>query len=93
MTIDVTATGVAASATAAVESNNPHYPYGGTLVLNDSLRDNSKGYQWDVGPFVSTAACSFTDTTYSHGFVGVNCDFWDIPYDEVAYTDARIWTV
>ncbi len=43
-----TATAVAANATAtAVAAQNPYPPNTGTLALNDPLKDNSKGYQWD----------------------------------------------
>jgi len=43
---------VGATATALL---NPYPPYGITLVLNDPLRDNSKGYNWDV----NTGVCQF----------------------------------
>ena len=46
---------VSATATAAALLN-PYPPYSGTLVLNDPLRDNSKGFNWDV----STGSCQFS---------------------------------
>jgi serine/threonine protein kinase len=39
---------------------NPYPPYGGTLVLNDPLHDNSKGYNWDV----NTGGCQFSAGGY-----------------------------
>ncbi len=50
---------VTATATAAALLN-PYPPYGGTLVLNDPLRDNSKGYNWDV----NTRGCQFSAGGY-----------------------------
>ncbi len=39
---------------------NPYPPYGGALVLNDTLHDNSKGYNWDV----NTGGCQFSAGGY-----------------------------
>jgi len=51
-------------ATATVSSGNPNpNPYGGTLVLNDPLSDNSKGYNWDEQA-TSFGTCSFVGGAY-----------------------------
>jgi len=56
---DITAT---AEATA---STNPYSHYGGTLALNDQLRDNSKGYGWEEYVTNSSgAACQFMSDGY-----------------------------
>lgn len=47
-----TANRVSATATTSL---NPYPPHGMILVLNDPLRDNSKGYNWDV----NTGVCQF----------------------------------
>ncbi len=48
----INATGAGATATAVL---NPHSLNRLTLLLNDPLRDNSKGYNWDV----NTGVCQF----------------------------------
>jgi serine/threonine protein kinase len=48
---------VSATATASL---NPYPPHGMTLVLNDPLRDNSKGYNWDV----NAGVCQFLTGGY-----------------------------
>ncbi|HEV2580232.1 MAG TPA: hypothetical protein VGT44_05210, partial [Ktedonobacteraceae bacterium] len=53
------ARGIATGSSAAALLN-PYPPYGGTLVLNDPLRDNSQGYNWDV----NTGGCQFSAGGY-----------------------------
>src|SRR5260370_21532816 len=43
---------------------NPYPPHTGSLALNDPLKDNSKGFRWDVGPFANGGSCSFTGGGY-----------------------------
>ncbi len=43
---------------------NPYPPHTGSLVLSDPLKDNSKGYRWDVGTFANGSSCSFTGGSY-----------------------------
>src|SRR5207248_9853070 len=45
-------------------SQNPYPPNSGTLVVNDPLTDNSKGYKWDESSFSSTDSCGFTNGAY-----------------------------
>ena len=42
---------------------NPYSPYTGTLVLNDPLRDNSMGYNWQEAND-SSGSCAFTGGVY-----------------------------
>nr|HET6904504.1 zinc ribbon domain-containing protein [Ktedonobacteraceae bacterium] len=56
-----------ATATAIVAQQNPYPPFGGTLVLNDSMSDNSKGYKWDTGTFADGGSCGFTGGAYHVG--------------------------
>lgn len=58
-----TATGTVTSSPAGV-STNPYYPKQGTLALNDPLRDNSKGYQWDSINTPGEGSCGFTNNAY-----------------------------
>jgi hypothetical protein len=46
---------------------NPYPPHTGSLTLNDSLTDNSKGYRWDIGSFANGGSCSFTGGSYHVG--------------------------
>ena len=43
---------------------NPYPPYGGTVALDDSLRDNSKGYRWEVGSD-DDGICQFSNAAYA----------------------------
>jgi len=43
---------------------NPYPPHTGRLALNDPLKDNSKGYRWDIGPFANGGICSFIGGSY-----------------------------
>ncbi len=51
-------------------SANPYAPKTGTLVLNDPLQDNTRGYQWDESSSSptnnanDTSACAFTGGVY-----------------------------
>jgi hypothetical protein len=56
-------TSIPATGTAHAEKN-PYPPYGGTLVLNDPLRDNSKGYGWDEGTSSDGSVCKFIGGGY-----------------------------
>jgi hypothetical protein len=49
--------------TVVAAHSNPYPPQSGTLVLNDPLSDNSKGYNWDVTP-TSFGTCTFTGGAY-----------------------------
>lgn len=62
-TIDVTATANAAATVTAVANQNPYPPNTGTLVLNDPMQDNSRGYQWDHNSD-NTGSCTFTGGVY-----------------------------
>lgn len=57
-----------ANATAtATADQNPYAPKTGTLILNDSLRDNSKGYLWDqttMNTGSDVARCGFANAAY-----------------------------
>ena len=46
---------------------NPYSPHTGNLALNDPLKDNSKGYRWDVGTFGNGKSCSFAGGSYHVG--------------------------
>ena len=50
--------------TATPDSQNPYFPNKGTLVLNDPLTDNSRGYQWDEASFSGTDSCGFNGGAY-----------------------------
>ncbi len=52
------------TATATPVAQNPYPPNTGTLVLNDSLTDNSKGYKWDESSFSGTDSCGFAGGAY-----------------------------
>lgn len=52
-----------ASATATVLQNIYKQATSGTPVLDDPLRDNSKGYNWDVGS-AQGGVCQFTNGSY-----------------------------
>ena len=60
-----TATAVAkATSDARSVLANPYPPYSGTVALNDSLRDNSKGFHWEVGSD-DDGICQFSNAAYS----------------------------
>jgi zinc-ribbon domain len=62
-TITVTTTPAAVTPTAS-SAQNPYPPNTGTLVLNDPLIDNSRGYKWDEASFSGTDSCGFTGGAY-----------------------------
>src|SRR5579884_231073 len=43
---------------------NPYTNSSGTLVLNDPLTDNSRGYNWQTGTNSNNASCAFTGSGY-----------------------------
>ena len=54
-----------ATATAHAQVANPYPPHRGTLVLNDPLHDNSRGYAWDVANLSGgQGSCGFVANTY-----------------------------
>lgn len=57
LTASVTST---ATPSPTLTPTNSANPYGGTLVLNDPLRDNSNGYHWDE----TTNHCTFRGGAY-----------------------------
>jgi serine/threonine protein kinase len=69
---DATATVVAkknATATAIASGANPYPPYKGSLALNDPLKDNNQGHQWQVN---------------NDGYAGNSCQFVNGAYHVVA---------
>jgi len=48
----------------AISSQNPYPPHTGTLILNDPLRDNSKGYKWDEASYAGGDSCGFSGGAY-----------------------------
>jgi len=69
---------------------NPYPPHTGSLVLSDPLKDNSKGYRWDVGTFANGSSCTFTGGSYhvaistrGHVFAcnATNGSFTDLAYE------------
>lgn len=71
--IDATVIVPPAQATAVVS----HYPFSNKLMLNDPLRDNSKGYQWDEYMY-SDVACQFTGGAYHVAAVRSTTVQWNI---------------
>lgn len=57
---------------------NPYPPHTGVLVLNDPIKDNSKGFRWDVGTFAPGSTCAFTGGSYhvlaQKGFLTCNAE-------------------
>jgi eukaryotic-like serine/threonine-protein kinase len=64
------ATMATATAVQAAADKNPYAPGTGTLLLNDTLRDNSKGYKWDEATMYGnnnnggTSVCGFKNSAY-----------------------------
>jgi len=52
-----------ATALASNSNTNAYPPAGATLVLNDPLSDNGKGYNWDLKP-TQFGTCTFTNGAY-----------------------------
>ncbi len=76
-----------ATATARAESNP--YTHGGTLVLNDPLRDNNQGHQWEEGQR-DLGFCQFTAGAYHvtqphqgffHSCIALNTNFTNFVYE------------
>lgn len=72
VTANATATANASSTTPAStttpptlpQTQNPYPPHTGTLILDDPMRDNSKGYQWDTTTIAGSGSCGFTNNAY-----------------------------
>jgi hypothetical protein len=62
----------ATSVTSGTVSPNPYPPHQGTLVLDDPLRDNSHGYNWDQ----STSSCQFSNNAYHVATSLKSYSFW-----------------
>jgi len=58
-----TATGQAHNTSITPTIANPYPPNNGTLILNDPLTDNSRGYSWDTQP-TQFGTCTFTTEGY-----------------------------
>lgn len=56
-------TGSSQSPSATATIKNPYPPFTGALALNDPLRDNSRGNNWDTSP-TSFGTCNFTGKGY-----------------------------
>ncbi|HJT59926.1 MAG TPA: serine/threonine-protein kinase [Ktedonobacteraceae bacterium] len=46
------------------QTQNPYPPHTGTLILDDPLHDNSKGYQWETSTITGAGSCGFTNNEY-----------------------------
>ncbi|HYU73227.1 MAG TPA: hypothetical protein VEL31_11160, partial [Ktedonobacteraceae bacterium] len=94
-TPDVAATSTAqannatATALASNSNTNAYPPAGATLVLNDPLSDNSKGYNWDLKP-TQFGTCTFTNGAYQvvapgtstyHRCTAENTNFGNFAYE------------
>ena len=44
--------------------SNPYAPHRGTLILDDPLHDNSKGYMWDITTIAGQGSCGFANNVY-----------------------------
>jgi eukaryotic-like serine/threonine-protein kinase len=62
--------------TASPIISNPYPPHQGTLVMNDSLHDNSRGYQWDE----KSASCRFRKDGYHTSTVVNNYNLFCTAY-------------
>ena len=62
-TVIVSATPTAVTPTVS-SAQNPYPPNTGTLLLNDPLTDNSRGYKWDESSFSGTDSCGFAGGAY-----------------------------
>lgn len=64
-TSNATATATAGAATSPLSQvPNPYPPNRGTLVLSDPLRDNSRGYMWDITTIAGQGSCGFAHNAY-----------------------------
>ncbi len=78
-----------ATALASNSNTNAYPPAGATLVLNDPLSDNSKGYNWDLKP-TQFGTCTFTNGAYQvvapgtstyHRCTAENTNFGNFAYE------------
>jgi eukaryotic-like serine/threonine-protein kinase len=85
-----TATTAATSQTPANNSQNPYPPNTGNLVLNDSLVDNSKNWDWQLGTNNLNATCAFAKGGYDvtqpaqgffHSCTAYNTNFSNFTYE------------
>nr|HET6904673.1 hypothetical protein [Ktedonobacteraceae bacterium] len=69
---------------------NPYSPNTGTMVLNDPLTDNSKGYGWDEATASDGSFCKFiggayhanqADPRYIHPCFALNTNFSNFTYE------------
>lgn len=78
-----TTAGANANATATAQNANP-YTNGGTLALNDALKDNTGGHGWE-----EDSNCQFTQSVYevteSHSNTFFTCDAKSTTYSNIAY--------
>ena len=78
-----------ATSSPARASTNPYYSKQGTLALNDPLRDNSKGYLWDITNTPGEGGCGFANNAYhalqdiiiGGGITGCNPEAFTPPKD------------
>ena len=71
---------------------NPYAPYVGQLVLNDSLRDQSSGVNWQEGTNANQANCIFKNEEYTayqplagyfHACIAQTTDYKNFAYEVV----------
>jgi hypothetical protein len=88
----ITATAIAqanASTTVVAQNPDPYPPYNWKLALLDPLKDNSKGYSWDVKP-AQYGTCSFINGAFHvvsptspnyHGCAAQNTNVSNLAYE------------
>jgi eukaryotic-like serine/threonine-protein kinase len=76
-----------ATLTAINTATNPYPPYKGTLTLNDSLRDNSKGYSWNELTQPDYGFCKFVGGAY-HAEVSQNSSFFRCSTDSLNFSNS-----
>ena len=52
------------ASTTSSSATNPYSPGTGTLVINDPMMDNSRGYKWDEGSIANGGTCGFSGGAY-----------------------------
>ena len=52
------------ASTTSSSTANPYPPGTGTLVINDPMMDNSRGYKWDEGTIANGGTCGFNGGAY-----------------------------
>lgn len=79
----------AITATSQTTGSNPYPPHAGSIALNDSLSDNSRGYNWEEGTR-DEGACTFLDgayqsaislTGYFHSCLALSSNFDNFAYE------------